>query len=210
LGQNDTPNLRQVVYDDEKSIGYQTFKMDYRKYFRVYRDYHFAFRFSSGISTGETPQIFLMGGVSNWFNWKAKGTDFDIESIRDKYYSFMTLPLRGYSLFERTGDRFALFNLEFRFPLVNYFQIGFPIPMTFGNIKGALFSDIGSAWKGDDFRGIKTIDGAFMLNDINFSSGIGARMNMGYFIIRYDVAWQWNFYHRPYYPQHIFSLGTNL
>jgi len=204
-----TPNLRKLLYDDE-SIGYQTIKLDYRKYVRVYRDYHFAFRFSGGISTGETPQVFLMGGVSNWFNWSARSTDFDIESIRDKYYSFMTLPLRGYSLFERTGDRYGLVNLEFRFPLINYFQIGFPVPMTIGNIKGAIFSDIGSAWEGNNFRGVESQDGSFMLKDINFSSGIGARMNLGYFILRYDIAWQWDFYHRSSYPQHIFSLGTNL
>ena len=44
------------------------------------------------------------------------------------------------------GKNVILTNLEFRFPLIQYLQIGFPFPMTIGNILGHVFMDVGAAW----------------------------------------------------------------
>ena len=64
-----------------------------------------------------------------------------------KTYIFSSLPHHFESRFsERVGKNVILTNLEFRFPLIQYLQIGFPFPMTIGNILGHVFMDVGAAW----------------------------------------------------------------
>ncbi|MDD3045300.1 MAG: peptidase MA family metallohydrolase [Candidatus Delongbacteria bacterium] len=195
----------------EESTGYfSTFAMDYRKYFRLKGEYQFAIRLSGALSEGSTPQSFYLGGFSNWLNYKYND-DYDYETFIDKYYSSRVYPMRGYRLLEQSGNRYALVNAEFRYPFVRYMVLGFPFPMILGKIDGVLFTDAGSAWNNSDFRGTVKPEGEDRrLKDIIFSSGIGTRMNAGYFILRYDVSWTWDFNSASSAPIHIFSLGTNF
>ncbi|HXK50825.1 MAG TPA: hypothetical protein PKW56_10205, partial [Clostridiales bacterium] len=192
-----------------ESTGYfSTFALDYRKYFRLKGEYQIALRLSGAVSDGSTPQNFYLGGFSNWLNYKYND-DYSYDTYIDKYYSSRVYPLRGYRLLERSGNRYALVNAEFRYPFVRYMVLGFPFPMVLGKIDGVLFTDAGSAWYNEDFRGTyKDEDGNRRLKDILFSSGIGSRMNVGYFILRYDVSWSWDFGSTCSPPMHIFSLGT--
>ncbi|MBU4486634.1 MAG: hypothetical protein KKD38_06860, partial [Candidatus Delongbacteria bacterium] len=195
---------------ETSTIEFTTFTLDYRKYLRVKGDYHFAFRFSGGISEGKTPQQFYLGGLSNWLNYRYN-SDYEFDTVVDKYYSSREYPLRGFRLLEKSGNRYALLNTEFRYPFVKYLLLGFPLPVALGNINGVVFSDFGSAWTNEDFRGVISLpDGSHKLNDLLFSSGIGSRMNVGYFIIRYDVSWTWDFNSACSKPWHIFSLGANF
>ena len=51
--------------------------------------------------------------------------------------------------------------------------------MVLGNINGVLFTDMGSAWNNEDFRGTyKDEDDNRRLKDILFSSGIGSRIRV--------------------------------
>jgi outer membrane protein assembly factor BamA len=119
--------------------------------------------------------------------------------------------MRGYRLMEKAGNRYALLNSEFRYPFIKYLALGFPFPMVLGNISGVVFSDFGSAWTNEDFRGtVKDPEDGYRLNDLLFSSGIGSRMNAGYFILRYDVSWSWDFNSSASKPWHMFSLGANF
>ncbi|MCK5760186.1 MAG: hypothetical protein KAH33_02760, partial [Candidatus Delongbacteria bacterium] len=204
-----TADTGDLLGEEKDKIQFQTFTIDYRKYFRLKGNYQFAFRFTGGISEGSTPQMFFLGGISNWFNYRVN-SDHDFTSINAKYFSFTEYPVRGYRLYEQAGNRFALFNLEYRYPLIKYLALGFPFPMVLGNISGVMFSDIGSAWNNDVFRGAETIGGNLRLNDIMLSSGVGARMNVGYFILRYDVSWRTDLYNKMSKPQHLISLGTNF
>ncbi len=198
-----------ISLKDPSTAYFSTFGLDYRKYFRIKGDYQLAFRLSGALSEGSTPQKFYLGGLSNWLNYRFN-TDHDFETVIDKYYSSYEYPLRGFRLLEKSGNRYALFNTEFRYPFIKYLALGFPLPVVLGNISGVLFSDVGSAWNNSDFRGTVKYDGENRrLNDILFSSGIGSRMNVGYFILRYDVSWTWDFGSSSSKPMHIFSLGAN-
>jgi outer membrane protein assembly factor BamA len=119
--------------------------------------------------------------------------------------------MRGAYYYERVGNRFFINNLEFRFPLIRYFLMGWPLPIGFQDIRGALFTDIGSAWYDSDFKGASATGGAVpALKDIFLGYGIGARMNLGFFVFRFDVAWSTdlaNYTHGPYY---YISLGPEF
>jgi hypothetical protein len=196
--------------DKDNTIEFTTFNLDFRKYFRLSGDYHFAFRLSGSLSEGNTPQQFYLGGISNWLN-SEYNADYEFESVIDKYYSESEFPMRGFRLLEKSGNRYALLNSEFRYPFVKYLALGFPFPMVLGNISGVVFSDLGSAWTNENFRGVVSLeDGGHKLNDLLFSSGIGTRMNAGYFILRYDVSWSYDFNSAASTPWHIFSLGANF
>lgn len=211
LNFNYIPDNEKILRGKDKGYQSQTFTFDIRKYIRLSGDYQFAARVAGGISGGKTPQKFLVGGMSNWFNYSVN-QDVDLSGINEKYYSSYGFPGRGYRIHEQSGNRYAMVNLEYRYPLINYLALGFPFNMQFGYIKGVLFTDLFSAWDGNNFRGAvkSSNNNKFMLKDINFSGGLGARMNLGYFILRYDLAWKWDFYHDPSKSKHILSLGTNF
>ena len=110
------------------------------------------------------------------------------------------------------GTRFFLANIEFRFPLVRYLILGWPLPFGFQNVRGALFMDIGSAWSDDSqwrpFAASESV-GLFRLDDMRAGFGIGARMNLGFFLLKYDVAWPTNFEHTGK-AVHYFTMGAEF
>ncbi|PKN72377.1 MAG: hypothetical protein CVU50_07330 [Candidatus Cloacimonetes bacterium HGW-Cloacimonetes-3] len=86
-----------------------------------------------------------------------------------------------------SGNKKALATMELRFPFLDYLAIAFPIPLAMGNIRGSIFADAGSVWDDTDkFRGV--IDNK--LEDIKLGYGFGPRLNLGYFVLKFDVAWQ--------------------
>ncbi len=204
LGINYSPGI------GNNSINFLTVRLDYRKYLKIGREYNFVCRLSGGLSEGKQPQNFFLGGTSGWLNYRTRN-GLRIRNMSDIYFSTFELPMRGGFYYERVGDRFFINNLEFRFPLIRYFLMGWPLPIGFQNIRGALFTDIGAAWYGNDFRGADATDGGWpALNDIFFGYGIGARMNLGFFVFRFDIAWSTdlaNYTHGPYY---YISLGPEF
>ena len=89
--------------------------------------------------------------------------------------------------------------------------MGWPLPIGFQNIRGALFADIGSAWYGNDFQGISGSSGwKPELNDIFLGYGIGARMNLGFLLLRFDIAWSTDVANYTDGPYYYFSLGPEF
>ena len=164
--QNTTFELSPAMGD--KGLSFQKIKVDLRKYQMISRDYSFAGRLFFGTSTGKNPQKFYLGGMQNWLfgtgttdgvydgdtnesRWRNVILDSQNQSLlQDIYFSEFAYPLRGARFSERFGTNVLLTNLEFRFPLIQYLQIGFPFKMTLGNILGHVFMDFGAAW--DDKR----------------------------------------------------------
>ena len=150
-----------------KGISYQKIKIDMRKYHMVTRDYSFAGRIYFGASTGKNPQKYFLGGMQNWLlgtgttdgvrddetgesRWRNVILDSQNNTLlQDIYFSEFAYPLRGARFSERFGTNVFLANFEFRFPFIQYFQLGFP-KILLGNIRGHIFMDIGAAW--DDPR----------------------------------------------------------
>ena len=189
---------------------FYSFLGDYRKYFLFWGDYSFAFRLSGGYSGGLTPQRFFIGGIENWINRNFANTEIPLESAAD--FAFLTpgLPLRGYDYAEQVGTRYGLMNMELRFPLIRYLVTG-ALPILFSNILGTVFVDMGSAWTNNKQLKFfeKNGNGKLVTKDLLMGTGVGARVFFLYFLLRFDVAWAYNFNHFSQ-PKYYLSLGADF
>ncbi|TKJ37271.1 hypothetical protein CEE37_14275 [candidate division LCP-89 bacterium B3_LCP] len=187
-------------------IEFQTLVVDARRYLKIANGYTLAMRGTAGFSEGSNPMRFFVGGERNWINRRYQG---EIEgSIEDIYFSNFITPFRGGDYYSAEGTRYALINLEFRYPLIKQMLLGWPLPMHFTNIRGALFLDTASAWYEDNFRGTdRNANGDVTLDDIMMGYGFGARINLGIFLLRWDVAWR-TYWDRTDKPRYYFSLGA--
>ena len=196
---------------------FYTAKIDYRQYFKITNNYHLAFRFNGGASFGPDPQTFLLGGIDNWINYVYNpnapifGNDGDnfSEQLSMYYLSEYIMPVRGATLFQTWGDKFMLFNAEFRFPFIEYAKFGLP-PIQFFQVRGVLFADVGAAWT-DSLQLVE--NGAWMIGntwqDMIGSVGMGIRVYLGFALLRIDCAWEYNGDGFSS-PRWLFSLGGDL
>jgi hypothetical protein len=166
-------------------LRYTTGISDLRFYHNVAREYVFAARGVFGLSDGKTPQLFSIGGPQS---------------------------IRGYDYGEFAGTRAFLANLEFRFPLVRQLRLGFPLPLAIAGIRGCFFLDAGNAWDGWDVS-FFTKDGASgfpKTRDLAASYGLGARLNLGMFVLKYDLARRTNLVTNKGSWDSIWSLGPEF
>ena len=170
-----------------KDIEFTSVEMDYRKYWHIKNNFSLAFRVSSGASFGRTPKLYFLGGTTNWIGKKTY--DASVYDVKNLYFADIVTPLRGVPYYELSGNRYGLINAEFRFPLIDYFALHFPLPIVFSRIQGVFFTDIGSAWNNSNFKGGVSDNGDGRLNDIKMGFGTGLRLNLGFFLLRYDLAW---------------------
>ncbi len=194
------------------STSIQTYAVtgDFRKYFLIGKTQTFATRLSFGQSWGPDKQHFFMGGMQNWINGNFYQT-VPYTSITDYYFSHFITPLRGYNFYSRVGTGFALLNLEYRFPLIQYLIFGFPTTWGFSGIRGVAFTDVGGTWYNyKSFRGtMKNAEGKLQFRDISLGYGVGARFFLAYFLMRFDVGWNTNLVHRGG-PIYYWSIGWNF
>ncbi len=192
-------------------IDFTTFRADWRRYFRLTREYTFALRGAGGFSEGVYPQKFFLGGLPNWIN-----RDFyrgvRVERIEDIYFASFEMPLRGADYYALEGNRFLMTNIEFRFPLVRRLLMGFPLPIDLWNVGGALFLDMGAAWdKGEKTNwSFRSPNETETEKDLFASFGFGARMNLGFLLLRMDLAWPTDFYHSAKVPKVLWSMGADF
>ncbi len=126
------------------TINFYDVTVDFRQYIQVSKDSQLAFRAWGAGSFGDHPSVFFIGGLNQ---------------------------LRGYDYLRFSGNRAALVNLEYRFPLIFEARAG---DFAIRNIRGLVFADVGAAWfKGDDFN--FTLDGS--LEDALASFGVGVGVN---------------------------------
>ena len=133
------------------NVSYYTLILDYRRYFRISRSVAVATRLEFLMNQGKEARRWVMGG-----SWD----------------------LRGYDFYSIRGKRLWLGNIELRFPLINLFELRFPMGVNFDfpYIRGAAFFDAGNAWdnKYDETLG---------------SVGLGLRINLFNIIaLRYDFG----------------------
>lgn len=170
---------------------------DFRQYFGLLGGmYTFALRASGAASFGRDSQTYFLGGVDNWINYQWQGGNLPIERLESIFFTLPALPLRGHLYNSVNGDRLALFNAEFRFPLVAALLPG-PIPIIpLYNITGTAFADIGTAWQGATPQ------------DILAGGGFGLRTILLGLPFRWDVGWPYDgsFGRRVHY----FSIGLDF
>ncbi len=210
------------------NLEFQTLKSDLRKYWKIGKNYTIAVRAFIGSSLGKDKQNFFLGGVPYLLggrgetngerdtgNFREVLTDTSNSTlIHDIYFTEYAWPLRGARFGERFGNNAALFNLEVRFPFINYLALGFPLKMIFGNIRGHAFVDFGATWNSSDEFSNRNWPQRYGENDFgNYSpwvstAGLGTKINLGYFLLKIEMAWDRNpgGYSRP---QWYFSLGPD-
>jgi len=214
----------------KNNFSFQTMKFDARKYWRVGRDYTFALRGFFGRSQGNKAQKFFLGGTPYLLTDFQSGETNGVKDpsiyrsvltdtansniITDVYFTEYAFPMRGARFAERVGTNAALFNFEIRFPFINYLALGFPLKLVLGNIRGHAFMDVGAAWDNySEFSSNMWPDKYGPNNSGNFSpwvvtSGLGVKINLGYFLLRLESAWDKNpsGYSKP---QWYLSLGPD-
>ena len=172
---------RRARISTEQAMGdiqFNTTILDYRHYFAIGRSTSFAVRLIGGASTGNTPQLFRIGGPTT---------------------------LRGVDYGQFVGHSLALFNAELRFPLVETLRLGWPLRVGLGGVGGVLFFDVGSAW----FRTDRLVRNN-ALNDAAAGYGVGFRLGLGYFALKYDIAQRFDFRHKIGGTTNYFSIGTDF
>lgn len=151
-----------------KFLDAYTIEADLRKYIRLDNYTLLAFRFLGFHSGGDNPLFYWTGGNNT------------IRSIGFRTWS---------------GTNMAVFNAEFRFPLVHmaYTPIG-PI----GPVRGTVFFDIGGVWqKGQNFRWID--EDEFRLKDAIASYGFGLEFWMFGYPMHIEWVWRTDIRKRDYY-----------
>lgn len=193
---------------DSKDIEYYAFEFDYRKYWHIKNTFSFAFRLSGGASFGKTPKQYFLGGTTNWIGNRT--LDAKVYEVENLYFADVITPLRGVPYYELSGNRYGLINAEFRFPLIDYFIMRFPLPIALSRVQGVIFTDIGSAWFDDQFKGGVSTGSTNYLRDIKVGFGTGMRLNLGFFLLRYDVAWSTDLNSVSDRASHYFSFGADF
>ncbi len=169
-------------------LDFRIYQFDYRHYINFARRVTYAMHISGGLSEGRQRQRFFLGGMPNWINLKFRqDVSLDLDEV---YFSNFVMPLRGYDYYERIGSKYLVTNFELRMPFVDYFQSRWPMPLRLANIRGALFVDLGGAWDGRFNPLTKTPSGHVRLDDLLMSFGWGGRVNLGIFLLKYDMAWR--------------------
>jgi hypothetical protein len=132
------------------NVSYFTVLADYRHYFRIAQRSALALRGNVWYNEGKEARRFIMGG-----SWD----------------------LRGWPRWSLRGKKLWLTSAEFRFPFVDALGVRFPFgTVTFGPIRGAIFSDFGSVWD-DEYL------------DTKGSVGFGFRFTLaGALVLRYDIG----------------------
>lgn len=139
------------------SLSYQRLILDYRSYVMLYPGYSFAFRFVGGKMLGRDKDDypFEIGGYNS---------------------------VRGHTLGAYKGDTTFVANLEFRFPMITSWSIGFPIPIEMPTIWGVIFFDMGAAsdWNNPDFElWTRDTNENLIFTDLKAGFGFGFRILLG-------------------------------
>lgn len=119
---------------------------DFRHYINLGSNYALAFRGSGGASIGQDSQTYFLGGMLGWINQRWSDNGIPLDRLADTFFTLPAVPLRGHEYNAIYGNKFALINTEFRFPLFAAVIPGAVPILPLYNITGAFFFDIGTAW----------------------------------------------------------------
>ncbi len=180
LGPLSGNRYRLSVQNATGDLNFTTLFADYRKYFNINFRSVISWRIMGGSSNGDEAQIFRIGGPFTY-----RGSEFG----------------------DLIGTKFLVQNLEYRFPLLPFLSAKSDF------LSGFAFADAAAAWGIDipgfvteDFQPFTT-DGGFRLKDLNFATGVGARLAFGIFALQYHFAWPTDFQGFDK-PINQFSIGT--
>ena len=164
-------------------VSYTTAVFDWRRYTNVNHNFTFAQRLLGGASFGQDPQFFRFGGAFTY-----RGVDYG----------------------DLVGTRAVIGTLEFRFPLIESLRTGFPFTLSLGGVNGVAFLDAASAWTADFEPVFFSKVNGLHTQDLRLAFGFGARINLGYFILRYDYGREHRINGGLGPPRHFFAFGPEF
>jgi hypothetical protein len=145
-----------------------------------------------------------MGGVDNWmFRGKNSfNTKEEVDPSQNFAYQTLATPMRGFVQNTRNGNSFAVWNTEIRFPIFSFFS-KYSLKSEFlRNFQLIAFGDLGTAWTGnspfskDNFFNTESIYQKPIViqlenncNPLIFGFGLGARMKLLGYFVRFDFGW---------------------
>ncbi|MDF1544570.1 MAG: BamA/TamA family outer membrane protein [bacterium] len=192
---------------DASDISFSSVEFDYRKYWHLAKTFTMAWRLSGGASFGKTPKQYFMGGTTNWIGNQT--LDAKVYEVENLYFADVVTPLRSVDYYSMSGTRYGLMNWEFRFPMIEYFAMRYPLPLIISRVQGALFLDMGATWEKDRFKGGSSENGNH-LEDIKSGFGYGMRANLGFIVLRFDQAWGTDFREVSDKPSYYLSIGADF
>ncbi len=168
------------------AVTFASILVDGRQYFGS-RYYTVGLRLAGGASVGPEAQRFYAAGVQNWINPNIAG--IPIRDENDFVFGTPILPLRGHAFEAASGDRFALFNVEARFPIVAALLPG-PVPiLPLYHLQGTAFVDVAAIADGEFNARREDEDGQRVFDDLYAGAGVGLRTIVLGYPLRFDWAW---------------------
>jgi hypothetical protein len=169
---------------------YTQFTADYRRYQMLIFPASFSFRAMAIGRLGRDGGIY-----PSFIGYPDMVRGYTFASYTSADCSAPTSQTTGFStgcpeLDQLLGSRIAVFNAEFRFPLVRSLTLGF-LPVGFPPIEAAIFYDAGIAWNANSAVHLSRPANADLAVDRwpMTSYGIGARINLfGFTVLRIDYA----------------------
>jgi outer membrane protein assembly factor BamA len=184
--QKATPDTPYEIFGTAYSEYYK-FDIDLRYYYNtIDQRSSLASRFIAGIgvaygNSATLPYVkqFYIGGSNSVRAFGARALGPGSYRIPDS--------LAAKSFFDQAGDIKLEANTEYRFPIISI-------------LKGALFIDAGNIWllQGDPDRPGGTFSSKTFLDEIAVGTGFGLRLDLSFFVLRFDVAFPLRV---PYLPQ---------
>ncbi len=186
---------------------YFTAMLDLREYTWVSQEVTLASRIAGGMSFGPDRQRFFLGGALP--HRRSRG---DVEGVGDLYQFYTSYAdiLRGWDYVSLDGSSYGVASLELRYPVINYLSLAAPVPVTFTRGRGVIFTDMG--FVSDDLSTFKGASGSngFHLEDLKMSIGTGFRLNVGFFVLKSDIAWRTDLSGISRKPEYYFTLSTEF
>lgn len=191
-----------------KNASFSQVSLDIRHYQKLYREIVLAVRGYTGTFFGNAPKQYVLGGVDNWFgnvtNYEGVKNPLYVKSGYNENLVFteFATTLRGFDYATLYGTSVAMFNAEFRLPLIRALSGANVSSSFFRNMQFTAFYDIGTSWTGappinseNSLRTVEIKSGPFTvdlkqyLNPWLYSYGFGFRsMMLGYYL-KFDYAW---------------------
>jgi WD40 repeat protein len=221
----------QYLSSQNKNNNFSRLSIDLRHYQPLHKEIVFASRASFGSFYGASPKKFTVGGMDNWL-FNAASHDApndplvltDFTNNEDLLFLRFVTSLRGFNYNTIVGSKYMLFNGELRIPLVRYLYRGTITSNFFRNFQLIGFTDIGSAWSGNNpfnkdnninKRIINDGQGTFVATVTNYKNpfligyGLGARtLFLGYYV-KFDVGWGIIDYQQQK-PRYYITLGYDF
>jgi Tol biopolymer transport system component len=137
-------------------------EVDVRHYVRLGLRTLVAARVAAAASWGATPEKFYLGGHTS-----LRASDFEALA----------------------GSYVGVASLEFRAPLLDEVELGWPVRTNLETVRGLVFMDAGTAWsRGRPYRLSVRTDEGRRLQDLTYQYGVGLRARLRGLPVRFDVA----------------------